>query len=169
MDIELIRAGKGREVRTIMPDATVAEAVDRVRAKNGSEPLSSPRTGARIAGIISYRGIMNAIADHGVDVVNERVHSVMTKEVFTCVPQDRVSAIMAAMTSRRIRHIPVVEKKRTSVLSATGSSAVSLTMAPRKAANSIATIANQVLGSASSSKLPLALCQTWHSKKNGQW
>jgi CBS domain-containing protein len=53
---------------------------------------------------------MNAIADHGVDVVNERVHSVMTKEVFTCVPQDRVSAIMAAMTIRRIRHIPVVEK-----------------------------------------------------------
>ena len=52
---------------------------------------------------------MNAIADHGVDVVNERVHSVMTKEVFTCVSRDRVSAIMAAMTIRRIRHIPVVE------------------------------------------------------------
>jgi len=103
MDIESILAGKGRDVRTIMPDATIAEAVDRMR-KEGIGALVVSEDGARIAGIISDRGIMNAIADHGVDVVNERVHSVMTKEVFTCVPQDRVSAIMAAMTIRRIRH-----------------------------------------------------------------
>ena len=110
MDIESILAGKGREVRTIMPDATIAEAVARMR-EEWIGALVVSEDGARIAGIISDRGIMNAIADHGVDVVNERVHSVMTKEVFTCVPQDRVSAIMAAMTIRRIRHIPVVEKK----------------------------------------------------------
>jgi hypothetical protein len=39
----------------------------------------------------------------------------------------------------------------TSVLAATGSVAVSLTRAPRNAANSIATMPNQVLGSASTS------------------
>jgi CBS domain-containing protein len=33
----------------------------------------------------------------------------MTREVFTCVPQDHVSAIMALMTERRIRHIPVLD------------------------------------------------------------
>jgi CBS domain-containing protein len=109
MDIESILAGKGREVRTIMPDATIAEAVDRMR-KEWIGALVVSEDGARIAGIISDRGIMNAIADHGVAVMNERVHSVMTKEVFTCVSRDRVSAIMAAMTIRRIRHIPVVEK-----------------------------------------------------------
>jgi CBS domain-containing protein len=105
MNIESILAGKGREVHTIMPDATVAEAVDRMR-KEGIGALVITEDGARIAGIISDRGIMNAIADHGVEVINERVHSVMTKEVFTCVSRDRVSAIMAAMTIRRIRHIP---------------------------------------------------------------
>ena len=109
MDIESILAGKGREVRTIMPDATIAEAVDRMR-KEWIGAVVVSEDGARIAGIISDRGIMNAIADHGVEVINERVHRVMTKEVFTCVPRDRVSAIMAAMTIRRIRHIPVVEK-----------------------------------------------------------
>jgi hypothetical protein len=41
-----------------------------VCAKNGALIVSED--GARIAGIISDRGIMNAIADHGVDVVNER-------------------------------------------------------------------------------------------------
>jgi predicted transcriptional regulator len=30
--------------------------------------------------------------------------------VFTCSRDDRVSAIMALMTTRRIRHVPVVEK-----------------------------------------------------------
>jgi CBS domain-containing protein len=34
----------------------------------------------------------------------------MTKEVFTCSRDDRVSALMATMTKRRFRHIPVVEK-----------------------------------------------------------
>ena len=32
----------------------------------------------------------------------------MTREVFTCSAGDRVSALMATMTNRRIRHIPVV-------------------------------------------------------------
>jgi CBS domain-containing protein len=53
MDIESILAGKGREVRTIMPDATVAEAVDRMRkewigalvvSEEGRESLASSRT-----------------------------------------------------------------------------------------------------------------------------
>ena len=53
MDIESILAGKGREVRTIMPDATVAEAVDRMRKEwigalvvpeEGRESLASSRT-----------------------------------------------------------------------------------------------------------------------------
>ena len=62
-----------------------------------------------IAGIISDRGIMDAIADRGVEVLGELVGSVMTRKVFTCSRHDRVSAIMALMTNRRVRHIPVVE------------------------------------------------------------
>ena len=62
-----------------------------------------------IAGIISDRGIMDAIVDRGVEVLSERVGSVMTREVFTCSRHDRVSAVMALMTNRRIRHVPVVE------------------------------------------------------------
>ncbi len=34
----------------------------------------------------------------------------MTKEVFTCSREERVSALMATMTKRRFRHIPVVEE-----------------------------------------------------------
>jgi CBS domain-containing protein len=108
MFIEAILTSKGSEVRTIGPDATVAETLhrmrhDRVGALVVSEDQSS------IAGIISDRGIMDAMADRGVEVLDERVGSVMTRKVFTCFRHDRVSAIMALMTNRRIRHIPVVE------------------------------------------------------------
>lgn len=110
MNIESILAVKGRDVRTIRPEAAVAEAVRRMRAETvGALVVSGDDV--RIHGIISERGIMNAIADRGVAAMNERVGDMMTKEVFTCFPEDRVSAIMGLMTQRRIRHIPVVDRQ----------------------------------------------------------
>jgi CBS domain-containing protein len=108
MIIESILTSKGREVRTIEPDAAVAETLRRMRQERiGAVVVSDDQTS--IAGIISERGIMDALADRGVAVLGERVGSVMTGKVFTCSRQDRVSAVMALMTNQRIRHVPVVE------------------------------------------------------------
>ena len=68
-----------------------------------------PGEGAHLENPGSDRGIMDAIVDRGVEVLSERVGSVMTRDVFTCSRHDRVSAVMALMTNRRIRHVPVVE------------------------------------------------------------
>jgi CBS domain-containing protein len=38
----------------------------------------------------------------------EPVRSIMTPKVFTCSPDDDVESLMAVMTERRIRHVPVV-------------------------------------------------------------
>jgi CBS domain-containing protein len=109
VNIESILAGKGREVRTIRPDSLIGDAVHRMRREQvGSLVVSE--NGVSIAGIISDRGIMNALADQGVEVLQRVVEDVMTREVFTCSRGDSVGAIMAAMTERRIRHIPVVEE-----------------------------------------------------------
>ena len=109
MNVEYILANKGREVCTIAPEATVSDALHRMRDdKVGALVVSA--NGVRIAGIISDRGIMWALADHGTEVLGESVSSVMTEKVFTCSRDDQLSAIMALMTNRRIRHIPVVEK-----------------------------------------------------------
>jgi CBS domain-containing protein len=109
MNIESILAGKGREVRTIDPAAAVEEAVHRMREERVGALVVS-EDGQTIAGIVSDRGIMNELADRGVEVLRRQVRDVMTKEVFTCSRGDSVGAIMAAMTERRIRHIPVVEE-----------------------------------------------------------
>ena len=108
MIIASILKSKGSEVWTIAPDATVIETLHRMRRERiGAVVVSEDQI--RIAGIISDRGIMDAMADRGVEVLGERIDSVMTRKVYTCSRDDRVSAIMALMTNRRIRHIPVVE------------------------------------------------------------
>jgi CBS domain-containing protein len=109
MDVEHILASKGREVRTIKPGALVGDALQRLRAERiGSLVVSE--NGTDLLGILSDRDILDAIAEHGTAVLGESVGSVMTEKVYTCSRDDRVSAIMALMTTRRIRHIPVVEK-----------------------------------------------------------
>jgi CBS domain-containing protein len=108
MNVEHILARKGREVRTIEPDASLGDALQRLRAERIGALVVS-ETGADLVGILSDRDILDAIADHGTDVLGESVGSVMTARVSTCSRDDRVSAIMALMTDRRIRHVPVVE------------------------------------------------------------
>ena len=111
MNVEHILASKGREVRTIRPDASVGDALRRLRTERIGALVVS-ETGTDLVGILSDRDILDAIADHGTDVLGESVGGVMTAKVFTCSREDRVSAIMALMTDRRIRHVPVVEDGR---------------------------------------------------------
>lgn len=108
MDIETILAAKGRAVSTVRPEVPVGEAMRRMRDERiGALVISED--GARIQGIISDRGVLHAITDHGVEVLARPIESVMAREVFTCTPGDRVGSIMRLMTDRRIRHIPVVD------------------------------------------------------------
>ncbi|MFZ1429853.1 MAG: CBS domain-containing protein [Geminicoccaceae bacterium] len=111
MNIETILSAKGSEVRTVRPETVIAEAVRRMRSERVGALVAS-EDGATIVGIISDRGIMNAIADEGIAVMERQVGDVMTKEVFTCQRDDRVASIMALMTARRIRHIPVVDGEK---------------------------------------------------------
>ena len=111
MNVEHILARKGREVRTIAPGASLADALQRLREERiGALVVSG--SGADLLGILSDRDILDAIADRGTDVLRESVGAVMTSKVFTCSREDRVSRIMALMTDRRIRHVPVVEDGR---------------------------------------------------------
>ena len=109
--VAALRASGNGEVRTVKPDVTVAEAIRRMRDELVGALVVS-EDGTSILGIISDRGIVDALADHGVDVLKDRVRSVMTEGgVLTCSADDRVGAIMAAMVARRIRHIPVVDEE----------------------------------------------------------
>ena len=54
------------------------------------------------------RQAVRALAARGPAVLDDPVESVMTADVFTCRPETTVQELMALMTERRIRHVPVV-------------------------------------------------------------
>ncbi|HVH75175.1 MAG TPA: CBS domain-containing protein [Stellaceae bacterium] len=111
MNVETILRDKGRWVATIRPEATIAEAVKQLSAQNvGALVVSDDSDG--VDGILSERDIVQALAEHGAELLNERVAAVMTRRVATCDPEDSVGDLMAEMTRRRIRHFPVVRDER---------------------------------------------------------
>jgi CBS domain-containing protein len=110
MKVREILDAKGRGVVTVRPEATVATALDRlVRERIGALVVSGD--GRRVAGVLFERDVVRALAAEGAALVagGRRVAEVMTREVATCAPEDDVGQVMAEMTRRRVRHLPVVE------------------------------------------------------------
>ena len=58
-------------------------------------------------GILSERDIVRAVAREGTGVLDRPVSGIMTRDVICCAPQDSVADVMAMMTERRFRHLPV--------------------------------------------------------------
>jgi len=111
MNVEAILKAKGDGVVTIAPTATIAEAVELLcRKRIGALVVSAG--GAEPQGILSERDIVHGFGARGEALLGERVQDLMTKTVVTCSPQDRVADLMALMTERRIRHIPVLRNGR---------------------------------------------------------
>jgi CBS domain-containing protein len=107
MNVEGILRAKGARVVTIRPDATVGELVLRLRdAGIGAMVVSTD--GRAVEGIVSERDVVRALAQHGARVVDRPVSDLMTRNVVTCAPRDSVKQLMAEMTRRRVRHLPVV-------------------------------------------------------------
>jgi CBS domain-containing protein len=111
MNVETILRNKGSWVVTIRPDAAIAEAVETLsRERIGALVVSE--TGESVDGVLSERDIVTALDDYGADLLSRPIDEIMTRSVITCGPADTVQNLMAAMTNRRLRHIPVVKNGR---------------------------------------------------------
>ena len=107
MNVETILRNKGREVTTIRPDETVGAAVNALISRNIGALVASD-DGDNVDGIISERDIVHALFRHGTGLLSLTVAEAMTRSVVTCDPTESVGELMAEMTNRRIRHLPVV-------------------------------------------------------------
>lgn len=108
MPVEKILETKGRNVFTIHPDHSVAEAAQLMSVKKVGVAVVTDTKG-RIAGILSERDIVAGITQYGKGVVDMPVRNLMTSLVATCRPDESVKSVMETMSSRRIRHLPMVE------------------------------------------------------------
>jgi CBS domain-containing protein len=108
MNVRTILTSKGSDVATIDQQAPLGEAVAQLRDL-GIGALVVSGDGQHIDGIISERDVVRALAAHGATVLGRTVASAMSKSVVTCRLDDTVEQLMASMTERRHRHLPVVD------------------------------------------------------------
>ena len=113
MTVTLILAAKGRDVVTIDPAATLAEATRLLAEKRigAALILGADR---RLVGIISERDIVRALAAGGAAALEEPVSKMMTRKVETCNEGETVASIMERMTAGKFRHMPVIDQGRLS-------------------------------------------------------
>lgn len=113
MNVKAILAAKksnaGGDVITIQPTADLVTAAKLLVAHRiGAVPITGP--GGRLAGILSERDIMRAVAEHGANALTLPVGQVMTRDVETCGEDDSCASLMERMTQGKFRHLPVISK-----------------------------------------------------------
>ena len=108
MNVETILAGKGRDVLTIVPDASIGDAVQLLET-HGVGAVVVSADGTSVDGILSERDIIRGLAKDGESLLGRSVASLMTRDVETCAGGDTGREVLALMTQRRFRHLPVVK------------------------------------------------------------
>ncbi|HWD29474.1 MAG TPA: CBS domain-containing protein [Rhizomicrobium sp.] len=108
MLVKHILGDKGREVIAIATDATLSEAARLLARKRIGAVVVRDASGA-LAGILSERDVVRAVADGSVAALARPVSAYMTRAVATCAECDTVQDIMEMMTIGRFRHVPVLD------------------------------------------------------------
>jgi len=108
MNVQSILGVKGADVSTIGQAASLSEAAQKLR-ELGIGALVVSGDGTTIEGILSERDVVSALDAHGAGALSCTVGSAMSSDVFTCRIDDPVEHLMELMTTRRVRHVPVVD------------------------------------------------------------
>lgn len=98
---------KGGAVYSVSPDARVFEALKLMAEKEIGALLVVD--GGTLAGIMSERDYARKVILHGKSSHDIPVREIMTSNLVTVSPSQTVDQCMALMTSKRIRHLPVLE------------------------------------------------------------
>lgn len=117
MTVQQVLEAKGSQVVTVSADAPLREAVGLLVSEVIGAVMVLDGEG-RLAGVLSERDVVEGLSRWGDGVLGLPVSSVMRKEVPTCSPTDSMLRVMALMSDRRVRHVPVIAEGRlTGVLS----------------------------------------------------
>jgi CBS domain-containing protein len=110
MNVAAILRQKGRAVTTVSPSVTLLDVANKLAAKRIGAIVV---VGARgdVAGIISERDIIRALSEAGTECLTRPVSETMTRQVVVCQETDTLDELMAMMTAKRFRHLPVVTDK----------------------------------------------------------
>ncbi len=61
-------------------------------------------------GVLSERDIIRALHEQGAGVLEKPISVFMTRGIWTCSPDDRITDIISTMNDNKMRHMPVVKE-----------------------------------------------------------
>ncbi len=105
--VELILREKGRGVWSISPDATVYDAIQMMSDKHVGALLVVAH--GSLVGIVSERDYARKVILKGKQSQQTPVREIMTSPVLYVTPEHSVDECMHLMTSRAVRHLPVLD------------------------------------------------------------
>ncbi len=108
MQVRHILGDKGGNVIGIGRDASLGEAVRLLAERRIGALVVRDESGA-LAGILSERDLVRALAMGGGAALEDTVDRYLTREVVTCRLGDTTEALMEMMTRGRFRHLPVLD------------------------------------------------------------
>jgi CBS domain-containing protein len=107
--ISIVLGRKASGVFCVNVTDTVAEAVRVMNTHRVGSVLVT--SGGRLVGIFTERDVLTRVVAPGRAPANTRIDTVMTPEPITVSPQTSVDEVMALITERRCRHLPVLDEE----------------------------------------------------------
>lgn len=110
MLVSQILKAKGDRVFSAAPDETLGDVAGRLHDERVGALLVLE--GETVVGVISERDVVTALARNAGAAMSVPVRDCMTADVVFAQPSETVDLLLARMTDRRVRHLPVVHEGR---------------------------------------------------------
>jgi CBS domain-containing protein len=94
-------------IHSVGPDTPVTDCVRTMSAEKIGALIVMD--GESLVGIFTERDALNKVLAAGLDPISTKVSEVMTKDPYCIPPATTVGEAMALVTTRRFRHLPIVE------------------------------------------------------------
>lgn len=107
MSVANILKQKGSEIISVKQSETVLDALN-ILAKHRIGAVLVMDAKNKVVGILSERDIVRALPNAGGKLREQKVSTIMTRNIITCNETDSIETVMGVMTENRIRHLPVM-------------------------------------------------------------
>lgn len=111
MRISHLLQTKRLDVVAISPDSTIRAAITLMKQQQIGV-LVVVDSDRRLLGVLSERDVIHGLASQGADALHQTVSAFMRTDGPVTTLHDTVQSAMQVMTTKRVRHLPVVDGER---------------------------------------------------------
>lgn len=104
---QILKSKATQDVVTIEPGTSVSDAA-KILSERKIGTVVVSKDGKTADGILSERDIVRELGKRGSACMSDKVDDLMTSDLVTCAPGDKIDVVLGKMTEGRFRHMPVL-------------------------------------------------------------